>query len=73
MNSLNLRDERQPLIAEPEGSISGNMDAKKRTNSARGSDDLLHSAMNKGGGSSAQSYLGLETCRVKPASFPRAK
>ena len=67
-NSLNLRDEMQPLIAEPEGSdlnddhpvqpqISepegstlGNIDVKKR-----GSDDLFHGAMKKGGGSSAQS------------------
>ena len=45
----------QPLISEPEGSTLGNMDVKKRTNSARGSDDLLHGAMKKGGGSSAQS------------------
>ena len=59
-SDMNDDNPKQSLISEPEGSTLGNIDVKKRTNSARGSDDLFHSAMKKGGGSLEQSNFGLE-------------
>ena len=59
-SDTNDEDPVQPLIYESEKSTLGNMDVKKGTNSARGSNDLFHGAMKKGGGSPEQSNLGLE-------------